>query len=64
MRAYRLVAAAFMLAVQLHAAPAANPVVQVDFSNPELSPPQWTLVLHADGSGHFRSLMAALPRQA
>ncbi len=33
----------------------AEPVVQVDFSNPALSPPQWTLILHADGSGHFRS---------
>jgi hypothetical protein len=40
---------------QLQAAPAPDPVVQVDFSNPSLSPPQWTIVLHADGSGHFRS---------
>jgi hypothetical protein len=40
---------------QLRAAPAADPFVQVDFSNPALSPPQWTLILHADGSGHFRS---------
>jgi len=40
---------------RLQAAPAEDPVVQVDFSNPALSPPQWTLVLHADGSGHFRS---------
>ena len=38
-----------------HAAPApgAIPSFQVDFSNPGLSPPQWTLVLHPDGSGHF-----------
>ena len=62
MRACWLVAAAFALAVQLHAAPAADPVVQVDFSNPELSPPQWTLVLHADGSGHFRSQVGSASR--
>jgi hypothetical protein len=32
-----------------------GPLVQVDFSNPDLSPPHWTLVLYPDGSGHFRS---------
>ena len=62
MRACWLVAAAFTLAVQLYAAPATDPVVQVDFSNPELSPPQWTLVLHTDGSGHFRSQMGSTPK--
>lgn len=30
-------------------------VVQVEFSNPSLYPAQWTLVLHPDGSGHFRA---------
>jgi hypothetical protein len=40
---------------------AADPVMQVDFSNPELSPPQWTLILHSDGSGHFRSEMGNVP---
>ncbi len=39
------------------AAIAPDSVVQEDFSDPELSPPQWTLVLHPDGSGHFRSHM-------
>jgi hypothetical protein len=34
---------------------AASAVVAVDFSNPELSPSHWTLTLHRDGSGHFRS---------
>ena len=62
MRAYWLLATAFTLAGQLHAASAAGPVVQVDFSNPELSPPQWTLVLYADGSGHFRSQMGSTPK--
>jgi hypothetical protein len=36
---------------------ATGPVIQADFSDPELSPPQWTLILHPDGSGHFRSQM-------
>jgi hypothetical protein len=34
---------------------AAGPVVTVDFSNPGLTPSHWTLTLHPDGSGHFRS---------
>jgi len=37
------------------------PTIQVDFSNPGLSPSQWTLTLHADGTGHFRSKMAKTP---
>jgi hypothetical protein len=56
--------AALILATGIHAAPVSDPVVQVDFSNPELSPPQWTLVLHPDGSGHFRSQMADTPKAA
>jgi len=32
-----------------------DPTFQMDFSNPGLSPPQWTLTLHPDGTGHFRS---------
>jgi len=60
MRDFLILAIALAVGAQiqvarLQAAPAADPVVQVDFSNPGLSPPQWTLVLHADGSGHFRS---------
>ena len=63
MRLHWGVAAALALAVRLNGAPAPVPaiatgsVIQVDFSDPELSPPQWTLVLHPDGSGHFRSQM-------
>jgi hypothetical protein len=34
---------------------AADPMIQVDFSDPGLSPSQWTLTLRPDGSGHFRS---------
>lgn len=36
---------------------AADATIQVDFSDPGLSPSQWTLILHPDGSGHFRSQM-------
>jgi hypothetical protein len=44
-------------AAQSQAAPAEDPMIQVDFSNPGLSPPQWTLTFNPDGSGHFRSQM-------
>ena len=27
----------------------------MDYSNPGLTPPRWTLTLHPDGSGHFHS---------
>lgn len=43
------------------AAPNSGPVIVADFSNPGLSPAQWTLVLHPDGSGHFRSQGSAAP---
>jgi len=33
----------------------AGPAFQLDFSNPGLSPSQWTLTLRPDGTGHFRS---------
>ncbi|HUA92271.1 MAG TPA: hypothetical protein VL991_06870 [Terracidiphilus sp.] len=36
---------------------AADPVFVVDFSNPDLNPPHWTLTVHPDGSGHFHSEM-------
>ncbi len=39
------------------ASSSAIPVVFVDFSNPSLSPSHWTLSIHPDGSGHFRSEM-------
>ena len=40
---------------------APDPVIQVDFSNPGLSPSQWTMTLHPDGTGHFRSQMGKPP---
>jgi hypothetical protein len=54
-----IVAAALVARSQ---APAAgDPLIQVDFSNPGLSPSQWTLTLHPDGTGHFRSQMGKPP---
>jgi hypothetical protein len=49
------------LAAYGQSAPSADPVIQVDFSNPGLSPPQWTLTLHPDGTGHFLSQMGKVP---
>jgi hypothetical protein len=52
------------LAVGLCALPAhseAGPVFEVDFSNPGLIPSHWTLTLHPDGSGHFRSQWGSAP---
>lgn len=61
MRVVLSMVAATALAACVPAARAADPVIQVDFSDPELSPSQWTLVLHPDGSGHFRSQMGKPP---
>lgn len=41
------------LTLAAHAESAA--VLRVDFSNPGLTPSQWTLEFHPDGTGHFRS---------
>jgi len=53
------------LAVAAHAQiPAADSTFQVDFSNPGLSPSQWTLTLRPDGTGHFRSPVGNAPTDA
>jgi hypothetical protein len=56
---------AILVALALHAlgqaVSAEGSAFQVDFSNPELSPTRWTLTLHPDGSGHFRSERHAAP---
>ena len=54
MRAAWLALAAWALAGHAQAS-AADPVIQVDYANPGLSPAQWTITLHRDGTGHFRS---------
>ncbi len=50
-----LLAVAANVAANGQAPAAADPIFQVDFSDPGLSPSQWTLTLRPDGSGHFRS---------
>jgi hypothetical protein len=52
---WQALAALFLTAFALPSQGQAGAVVQMDFSNPGLTPPRWTLVLHQDGSGHFRS---------
>ena len=49
------------LVTQAQVAPAIDPTIQVDFSNPGLSPSHWTLILHPNGAGHFRSPTGKLP---
>ena len=51
---------ALVLALALAALPPwgwclAGPVVQVDYSNPGLSPSHWSLTIYRDGNAHFRS---------
>jgi len=48
-------------ATNVQALIAADPTFQLDFSNPGLSPSQWTLTLRPDGSGHFRSQAGKAP---
>lgn len=38
-------------------------VFQADFSNPEVTPSHWTLMLHPDGAGHFHSERGDAPAQ-
>jgi hypothetical protein len=38
-----------------------GPVFRVDFTNPGLSPPHWTLTIRPDGSGHFSSERGTAP---
>ncbi len=56
-----VIMAALALPALGQAALGTGPVFQVDFSNPDLSPTHWTLTLHPDGSGHFRSERRAAP---
>lgn len=39
----------------------ASPAVEVDYTNPGLSPSHWTLTLRRDGSGRFHSQMGHAP---
>lgn len=50
-----LLAAAFAPAARGQEGNSSNAEIVADFSNPGLFTPHWTLTLHKDGSGHFRS---------
>jgi hypothetical protein len=54
MRTAWLALAVLALAAHAQADPV-PPVVQMDYSNPGLTPAHWVLMLWQDGSGHFRS---------
>lgn len=56
-----LSAFALPLGIPAQNVPATIPVVVVEFSNPGVTPPHWTLSLHRDGSGHFHSDRGKLP---
>jgi hypothetical protein len=51
-----LVLALAIAAVSMPAHGEDGPLFRVDFSNPGLTPSQWTLEFHPDGSGHFHSV--------
>ena len=53
MRALFLALAAIVLAIPSQADP--GPLFRIDFTNPGLTPSQWTLEFRPDGSGHFQS---------
>jgi hypothetical protein len=55
MRAGLAAMAAALAAFALPALGQSGAVVLMDYSNPGLAPPRWTLSLHPDGSGHFHS---------
>ena len=55
MSLFLVAVAAWALALPTSAAPESGPMLQIDYSNPGLTPSHWTLLLHSDGSGHFHS---------
>lgn len=44
--------------------PVAKPVVQLDYSNPGLTPSHWVMTISPEGSGHFRSERGNAPMDA
>jgi hypothetical protein len=62
--AVALLAVASPAAANGQAPSAADPTFQLDFSDPGLSPSQWTLTLRPDGTGHFRSPAGKPPNAA
>jgi hypothetical protein len=53
MKAFFLATVIATLTIAGHAE--SGPVFRVDFSNPGLNPPQWSLEFRPDGTGHFHS---------
>ena len=62
MRARWLLLAFLAAAIPAYAGP--GPVVQLDYSNPGLTPSHWVMTLSPDGSGHFRSERGNAPMDA
>lgn len=60
MRAVWLAIAVVALAARGQAPAVADAVIQVDYANSGQSPSQWTMTLHPDGTGHFRSQMGKM----
>jgi hypothetical protein len=58
---WALAATALALSAAGHTAWCADPVIVVEFSDPQLNPTHWTLTIHPNGSGHFTSQMGKLP---
>jgi hypothetical protein len=50
-----------LAAIPVHAQSGPDQVFQMEFSHPGLSPSHWTLTIHPDGKGHFRSERGNLP---
>ncbi|MGB7547104.1 MAG: hypothetical protein WBM14_05100 [Terracidiphilus sp.] len=61
MRALLLALVAAVLALPAQGEP--GTVVRIDFSNPGLTPSNWTLVIYPDGSGHFHADRGDAPAQ-
>jgi hypothetical protein len=59
-----ILAVAAPVPVNGQTSPAPDPTFQLDFSDPGLSPSQWTLTLRPDGTGHFRSQAGKPPSDA
>jgi hypothetical protein len=59
MRAALLALAALTMAMPALAE--AGPVLEMDYSNPGLTPSHWILTIAPDGSGHFRSERGSAP---
>jgi hypothetical protein len=64
MKACWLAVAILAVAARGQAPATADPTFQLDFSDPGLSPSQWTLTLRPDGTGHFRSQAGKPPGEA